>query len=128
MKTWEESKQYILNPFFKDGEMNQGIGRFAFLKPGPGGEGISARDCHRHTSGIFARTLGFFLSNLRSGDPDFAADLSLGLAATGVGHLQAVGAGRHLHHRHLRHVADGDQHSGGSAKYQPRIPQCRTGA
>ena len=31
LKTWEESKQYILNPFFKDGEMNQGIGRFAFL-------------------------------------------------------------------------------------------------
>src|SRR5256886_13691926 len=31
MKTWEESKQYILNPFFKDGEMNQGIGRFALL-------------------------------------------------------------------------------------------------
>jgi nitrate/nitrite transport system permease protein len=31
LKTWEESKLYILNPFFKDGEMNQGIGRFAFL-------------------------------------------------------------------------------------------------
>ena len=31
MKTWEESKLYILNPFFKDGEMNQGIGRFTFL-------------------------------------------------------------------------------------------------
>lgn len=31
LRTWEESKQYILNPFFKDGEMNQGIGRFAFL-------------------------------------------------------------------------------------------------
>ena len=31
IKTWEESKQYVLNPFFKDGEMNQGIGRFAFL-------------------------------------------------------------------------------------------------
>jgi nitrate/nitrite transport system permease protein len=31
VKTWEESKQYVLNPFFKDGEMNQGIGRFAFL-------------------------------------------------------------------------------------------------
>jgi nitrate/nitrite transport system permease protein len=31
MKTWDESKQYVLNPFFKDGEMNQGIGRFAFL-------------------------------------------------------------------------------------------------
>ena len=31
LRTWEESKQYVLRPFFKDGEMNQGIGRFAFL-------------------------------------------------------------------------------------------------
>ena len=31
LKTWQESKQYILDPFFKDGEMNQGILRFAFL-------------------------------------------------------------------------------------------------
>jgi nitrate/nitrite transport system permease protein len=34
VKTWEESKQYILDPFFKDGEMNQGIGRFALLSLG----------------------------------------------------------------------------------------------
>src|SRR4030095_13511129 len=31
LRTWKESQNYILNPFFKDGEMNQGIGRFAFL-------------------------------------------------------------------------------------------------
>ena len=31
LKTWQESQQYILDPFFKDGEMNQGILRFAFL-------------------------------------------------------------------------------------------------
>jgi len=31
VKTWNESKEYVLRPFFKDGEMNQGIGRFAFL-------------------------------------------------------------------------------------------------
>jgi nitrate/nitrite transport system permease protein len=31
LKTWEESKDYVLQPFFKDGEMNQGIGRFAVL-------------------------------------------------------------------------------------------------
>ena len=31
LKTWQESQQYILKPFFKDGEMNQGILRFAFL-------------------------------------------------------------------------------------------------
>lgn len=31
LKTWHESQHYILNPFFKDGEMNQGILRFASL-------------------------------------------------------------------------------------------------
>jgi nitrate/nitrite transport system permease protein len=31
LQTWRESKEYILRPFFKDGEMHQGIGRFAFL-------------------------------------------------------------------------------------------------
>lgn len=30
-QTWRESKDYVLRPFFKDGEMNQGIGRFAWL-------------------------------------------------------------------------------------------------
>jgi nitrate/nitrite transport system permease protein len=29
-KTWSESRRYVLEPFFKDGEMNQGIGRLAF--------------------------------------------------------------------------------------------------
>jgi nitrate/nitrite transport system permease protein len=31
LKTWRESQTYILRPFFKDGEMNQGIARFAAL-------------------------------------------------------------------------------------------------
>jgi len=31
LKTWHESQTYILRPFFKDGEMNQGIARFAGL-------------------------------------------------------------------------------------------------
>lgn len=30
-RTWHESRDYIVRPFFKDGEMNQGIGRFAAL-------------------------------------------------------------------------------------------------
>lgn len=30
LRTWEESKQYITEPFFKEGEMNQGMGRLAF--------------------------------------------------------------------------------------------------
>jgi nitrate/nitrite transport system permease protein len=31
LRTWRESRGYVLNPFFKDGEMNQGILRFALL-------------------------------------------------------------------------------------------------
>src|SRR5438046_9793005 len=30
LKTWTESRRYVLEPFFKDGETNQGIGRLAF--------------------------------------------------------------------------------------------------
>lgn len=30
LRSWEESKRYILEPFFKEGEMNQGIGRLAY--------------------------------------------------------------------------------------------------
>ncbi len=30
LKTWTESRRYVVEPFFKDGEMNQGIGRLAF--------------------------------------------------------------------------------------------------
>jgi nitrate/nitrite transport system permease protein len=30
IRTWQESRRYILEPFFKDGEMNQGILRLAF--------------------------------------------------------------------------------------------------
>jgi len=30
LRTWRESSRYVLDPFFKDGEMNQGILRLAF--------------------------------------------------------------------------------------------------
>jgi nitrate/nitrite transport system permease protein len=30
LRTWQESKRYVLDPFFKEGEMNQGMGRLAF--------------------------------------------------------------------------------------------------
>ena len=30
LRTWSESRRYVMEPFFKDGEMNQGIGRLAF--------------------------------------------------------------------------------------------------
>lgn len=30
LRTWEESRRYVVEPFFKDGEMNQGIGRLTY--------------------------------------------------------------------------------------------------
>jgi nitrate/nitrite transport system permease protein len=30
-RTWQESRRYVLEPFFKDGEMNQGMGRLALF-------------------------------------------------------------------------------------------------
>jgi nitrate/nitrite transport system permease protein len=30
LQAWNESRRYVLEPFFKEGEMNQGIGRLAF--------------------------------------------------------------------------------------------------
>jgi nitrate/nitrite transport system permease protein len=30
LRTWQESRRYVLEPFFKDGELNQGIARLAF--------------------------------------------------------------------------------------------------
>jgi nitrate/nitrite transport system permease protein len=30
LRTWEESRRYVLDPLFKDGEMNQGMARLAF--------------------------------------------------------------------------------------------------
>ena len=30
LRTWQESRRYVLDPFFKEGEMNQGMGRLAF--------------------------------------------------------------------------------------------------
>jgi nitrate/nitrite transport system permease protein len=30
LRTWNESRRYVLEPFFKEGEMNQGIARLAF--------------------------------------------------------------------------------------------------
>src|SRR5262249_61496628 len=29
-RTWNESRRYVIEPFFKEGEMNQGMGRLAF--------------------------------------------------------------------------------------------------
>ena len=56
LKTWQESQQYILNPFFKDGEMNQGILRFAFLSLIRVAKGFALGDCFRHAVGISPRS------------------------------------------------------------------------
>jgi nitrate/nitrite transport system permease protein len=79
LKTWSESQTYILRPFFKDGEMNQGIARFAALSLLRVAKGFS-----------IAIALGIPLG--------FVLGLSSSLIRTGSA----------FYDRHLRHVANRD--------------------
>ena len=109
-RTWSESSRYVLEPFFKDGEMNQGILRLAFYS--------LVRVAKGYLLALLIGTpVGFMLGlsrrlprGLRSDHSVPAADLAAGLAAARAGDLPQVGAGGGVHHRALRDVADGDQH------------------
>jgi nitrate/nitrite transport system permease protein len=124
LKTWQESKQYILDPFFKDGEMNQGILRFAFLSLVRVAKGFSLAI-------LFGTPLGFLLGLSpkfhQAFDPVIQvlrpisplAWLPLGLVIFKQSEPAA------LSHRHLRHVADGDQHRRRGGQHQPGLPERR---
>ena len=125
LKTWQESQQYILNPFFKDGEMNQGILRFAFLS------------LIRVAKGFFlAIAIGTPLGFLLGLSPKFHQAFDpviqvlrpispLAWLPLGSGDFQAIGTGGAVHHRAVRHVADGDQHGDGRAQHRRRVSQRR---
>ena len=85
LRTWQESQNYILNPFFKDGEMNQGILRFAFLSLIRVAKGFLLGNRDRHAIGFFARPLAEFSPSFRSGDSSAATDFAVGLAAVRFG-------------------------------------------
>ena len=58
-RTWAESRRYVLEPFFKDGEMNQGIGRLAFYSLVRVGKGYAL-------ALLIGTPLGFLLGLSRS--------------------------------------------------------------
>jgi nitrate/nitrite transport system permease protein len=59
LRTWQESRRYVLEPFFKDGEMNQGIGRLAFYSLVRVGKGFAL-------ALLIGTPLGFLLGLSRS--------------------------------------------------------------
>src|SRR5919108_5340266 len=67
LKTWEESKDYVLRPFFKDGEMNQGIARFAVLSLVRVAKGFLVAVVAGTLVGDFLRLSGFFFPALDPG-------------------------------------------------------------
>ncbi|MGH7786575.1 MAG: nitrate ABC transporter permease [Candidatus Binatia bacterium] len=84
LRTWEESKRYVLDPFFKEGEMNQGIGRFALLSLVRVGKGFALAvligtplGFLLGLSGLFRRTFDPLIQILRPISP--LAWLPLGL-------------------------------------------------
>ena len=58
-RTWTESRRYVLEPFFKDGEMKQGIGRLAFYSLVRVGKGYAL-------ALLIGTPLGFLLGLSRS--------------------------------------------------------------
>ena len=55
LRTWEESKLYILEPFAKRGEMDQGIALLAYYSLVRVAKGLPARHPHRHAARLSAR-------------------------------------------------------------------------
>ena len=63
LKTWQDSKVYIMQPLVKRGEMDQGIGLLAY-QPDPCRKGIPARGIDRHSTWISAGFIKGIQSNV----------------------------------------------------------------
>ena len=116
LKTWQESKIYILEPLEKTGRDGSGYRAARFVQPVSCGEGFPARDCHRNSARIHPGAFEDVQPDVRSGDSGPAADLAAGLASARIDHLSEVGTGGTVHDRALLDVADGAQHDGGRSK------------
>ena len=109
-KTWETSKLYVLEPFAKRGELDQGILRFTWYSLVLVAKGYAIALLIGTPLGFLLGTLEAVHRSVRSDHPDPAAGVAAGLAAAGTGAVPEVGAGRALHHRDLLDVADGAEH------------------
>src|SRR5262249_15667691 len=133
-RTWQESRRYVLEPFFKDGEMNQGIGRLAFYSLVRVAKGFALALAIGTPIGFLLGLsphfpppshplLPFLPPVVASVAAVHAADLAAGVAAARPGDLPEVRARRDLHDRALRDVADGHQHGGRRPVDQPGTPE-----
>ncbi len=121
VKTWEASKDYVLKPFEKRGEMDQGILRFTWYSLVLVAKGYALALHHRHADWIFPRPLENVHQDLRSDHSGLAPGLAAGLVAARPRAVPergqaGFGTGRAVHHRHLRDVADGPEHRGRRAR------------
>ena len=90
LKTWEASKSYILEPFAKRGEMDQGILRFTWYSL-CSSQRLPPRAAYRNTHRLSARPLPSIRRNLRSDHSDPAARFASRLAASRSGALSGAG-------------------------------------
>ena len=81
LKTWEASKPYIVEPFAKRGELDQGILRFTWYSLVAGRQGLRARAADRHAARLLPRAVEALHEELRPDHPDAAPGLAAGVAA-----------------------------------------------
>ena len=127
-QTWDVSKPYILSPFDKRGELDQGILRFAWYSLVRVSKGYSLAHPHRNAPRPLARRLGDVQQELRPHHPDPAPGVSAGVAPARSGDLSEARARRHLHHRHVLDVADRAQHRDRSPGHSAGVHERRQGA
>ena len=81
VRTWDESKLYIMEPLVKRGEMDQGIALLAYYSLLRVAQGFLLGILIGTPLGLPARRVAAAVAHVRSADPDPAADLAAGLAA-----------------------------------------------
>ena len=128
LETWDESKLYLLEPWAKRGEMDQGIGRLAYYSLIRVARGFLLGSRHWRPARVSARHVEGRPSHVRSRDSGFAADLAAGVAAARARAVSEVGAGSSVRHRRLLDVAHGLEHDGRACARSRRItgmwPRC----
>ena len=128
VKTWEVSRPYVVEPFEKRGELDQGILRFTWYSLVLVAKGYALALLIGHAAGLHPRAVEAVREELRPDHPGPAAGVAAGLAAARPGAVREVGPGGAVHHRDLLDVADGAQHRARRAVDPAGLPERRAGA
>ena len=122
------ASRYVVEPFAKRGELDQGILRFTWYSLVLVAKGYALALLIGTPLGFLLGLSKLFTQELRPDHPDPAPGVAAGLAAARPGAVPELEAGGAVHHRDLRDVADGAEHRARRALDPAGLPERRAGA